>query len=453
MAHLTRNWRIVVEALAVLVVGAALGMAAVTPITILCFTVALGVAFLLVHRFRPLWYAPLYVPVLMAFSVALAGIAMWLSVLVLAGAAAYQIIRHRTLGLDRAMRSVTWWWGCFLAARLVSALLSPYRTVALQNTMDYLRLFVVFLLTYYAIRPINLRSFITHAVLGSGLLSGVLLVFYWRYYGGFHWLLIDRNLKLTLWQQQVNLNVITYLLGLVAAPGAALLLELRGWGKRTVVGAALVAVIMAVAFSASRASAVFVLAQGGLLLVWLLFRRKPRRALNLVLLAAGTMFLGCLLLYMGIPAGFGDSRNLLRDVSWEKFVQAPILGWGPGTYTIGLEQYVLLSELRRQTGLDETLAGQAHNFIMNNLPDIGIVGTAVMLVLFVVLIVLVRRRILKLSTLSVAIFVMILSMPIRGLFETSGLFGAANGLADLLSWVWVAVALRSLQADEEGAAT
>ena len=436
----------------VLVLGLVVGLIAMSPTHLISLTVVGGLVFALGLKVPTILYLPVYSLMLLAINMDLAGLAMWGSVAFTAIVAGAKLVSSRQHLIGSEFRSILVWWALFLAARALSAVFSPYPDIAAENLLHYGIVLVLFVATYIALSPGLVPKVVLHSIGATAGLAVIVLAAYYSYYGGLRWGLFDRAMKFALWNQGINLNVIAFLLSLVALPAAALFLQVKSVLMKAVTGGGTALAVIAVAFSNSRSADLFLLCEGVLFGTWLLLRNSPKRAWSATMALLLAALVGSALLASGVLSGSGDGRAILMEIGWEKFERHPGLGWGPGTFSQGVEQFALLDELRRQTGLDENLAGQAHNMILNNLAEVGLVGTAPVVGFFVLIMVKAYRRREKLSLLSAALLISVLCMPIRDFFEISGLFGDADGMAELFSWVWVAIAVRSLEGREEEAA-
>jgi len=135
-------------------------------------------------------------------------------------------------------------------------------------------------------------------------------------------------------------------------------------------------------------------------------------------------------------------RSLLWNAAWEKFLDRPLFGWGAGSFSIDLGQYLPGVGLYRAEDLSVlTTAGGAHNALLNVLAERGLLAAVaaglVALFLLNLAIRLYRSRDrfrgMDRGLATLAPFVVIL-MLVRSLGELPGWFGSADSLIDFLAY-------------------
>lgn len=112
---------------------------------------------------------------------------------------------------------------------------------------------------------------------------------------------------------------------------------------------------------------------------------------------------------ISITSGTGQTRLIAWDVAWKGFLEKPILGWGPENYFYTFNKYYNPESLRYT--FYETWFDHAHNQILDQMNNTGIVGTLSYLAMFALIIIslikLYRQKIIDLFVFSASISILI----------------------------------------------
>jgi len=93
---------------------------------------------------------------------------------------------------------------------------------------------------------------------------------------------------------------------------------------------------------------------------------------------------------ISVSSGTGQTRLIAWNIAWKGFLEKPILGWGPENYFYTFNKYYSPSSLRYS--FYETWFDHAHNQILDQMNNTGIVGTVSYLGLFALIIIFLVKK-------------------------------------------------------------
>ncbi len=112
---------------------------------------------------------------------------------------------------------------------------------------------------------------------------------------------------------------------------------------------------------------------------------------------------------ISISSGTGQTRLIAWEVAWKGFLEKPILGWGPENYFYTFNKYYNPESLRYT--FYETWFDHAHNQILDQMNNTGVVGTLSYLAMFALIIIslikLYRQKVIDLFVFSASISILI----------------------------------------------
>lgn len=112
---------------------------------------------------------------------------------------------------------------------------------------------------------------------------------------------------------------------------------------------------------------------------------------------------------ISISSGTGQTRLIAWEIAWKGFIERPIFGWGPENYFYTFNKYYNPESL--EYTFYETWFDHAHNQVLDQMNNTGIVGTLSYLAMFALivtyLIKMYRRRAIDLFIFSAAIGILI----------------------------------------------